>query len=110
MSGKAITLVTAGGKITCTRCSAMSKRTRLQCGSPAIQGKAKCKFHGGRSTGPRTAAGKARIAKAHRTHGDSTRAKRKRHREVMQEIKFYASLLGISWQGKRIRGARSNNY
>ena len=88
----------------------MSKRTRLQCGAPALRGKSKCKNHGGRSTGPRTAAGKARIAKAHFKHGDSTRAKRKRHREVMQEIKFYASLLGISWQLPRIRGARSNNY
>ena len=90
------------------RCSAMSKRTRLQCGAPAITGKAVCRFHGGRSTGPRTSAGKARIAKANFKHGDTTRAKRKRHREVMQEIKFYAFLLGISWQGRRIRGARSN--
>ena len=108
MSRKKTLLVTGGGRITCRRCTAMSKRTHMQCGAPAISGKAVCRFHGGRSTGPRTSAGKARIAKAHLKHGDTTRAKRKRHQEVMDEIKFYASLLGISWQLPRIRGARSN--
>ena len=54
------TLVTAGGKITCARCAAKSKRTGNQCGKPALKGKAVCQFHGGRSTGPKTEAGKAR--------------------------------------------------
>ena len=51
---------TAGGKITCPRCQAHSKRTKLQCGKPALKGKRVCQFHGGRSTGPKTEAGKAR--------------------------------------------------
>ena len=54
------TLVTAGGKITCRRCTALSKRSGEQCKKPALRGKAVCDFHGGRSTGPKTAEGKAR--------------------------------------------------
>ena len=54
------TLVTAGTKITCRRCTAMSKRSGKQCKKPALRGKAVCEFHGGRSTGPKTADGKAR--------------------------------------------------
>lgn len=53
-------LKTAGGKIICPRCQAHSKRTKLQCGKPALKGKRVCQFHGGRSTGPKTEAGKAR--------------------------------------------------
>ena len=53
-------LQTAGGKIICLRCQARSKRTKLQCGKPALKDKRVCQFHGGRSTGPKTEAGKAR--------------------------------------------------
>ena len=102
-------LLTAGGKIVCARCTAKSKRTHKQCGAPAIRGKTKCKFHGGRSTGPKTDEGRARCAQAKTIHGQETRAKRLRHQTVMREIKFYAYLLGISWQLPRIRGARSND-
>lgn len=50
-------LITAGGKIRCMRCQAMSKRTRLQCGAAAMKGKRVCYTHGGKSTGPKTTAG-----------------------------------------------------
>jgi hypothetical protein len=55
-------LVTGGGKITCRRCTAMSKRSGEQCKKPALKTSRtqKCDFHGGRSTGPKTEAGKAR--------------------------------------------------
>jgi hypothetical protein len=53
-------LVTAGGKIVCVRCAAKSKRSGEQCKKPAMRGKAVCDFHGGRSTGPKTAEGKSR--------------------------------------------------
>lgn len=53
-------LLTAGGKIHCPRCQAHSKRTKLQCGKPALKGKRVCQFHGGRSTGAKTEDGKAR--------------------------------------------------
>jgi hypothetical protein len=55
-----LNLETAGGKIHCPRCQAHSKRTKLQCGKPALKGKSVCQFHGGRSTGPKTEAGKDR--------------------------------------------------
>lgn len=53
-------IITAGGKIHCPRCQAHSKRTKLQCGKPALKGKRVCQFHGGRSTGPITKVGKYR--------------------------------------------------
>jgi len=70
------TFLTLGGRIRCTQCKAMSKRTRVRCRAPAIKGKAVCRFHGGKSTGPKTKAGRARIAKAHTVHGRETRQKR----------------------------------
>jgi hypothetical protein len=71
-------LVTGGGKITCQRCTAMSKRSGEQCKKPALKTSRtqKCEFHGGRSTGPKTEAGKARIAAAHTVHGRETREQR----------------------------------
>ena len=48
----------AGGRIRCRRCNAKSKRTLLQCGAPALRTKTKCRTHGGKSTGPRTEAGR----------------------------------------------------
>ena len=68
------TLETAGGKIHCPRCQASSKRTKLQCRRPALKGKAVCDFHGGRSTGPKTEAGKARQRAAVTTSGRYTKA------------------------------------
>lgn len=53
-------LVTAGGKVVCARCTAKSKRSGEQCKKPAMRGKAVCDFHGGRSSGPKTQAGKDR--------------------------------------------------
>ena len=66
-------LKTAGGKILCPRCQARSKRTKLQCGKPALKGKSVCQFHGGRSTGPKTEAGKARQKTAVTKSGNFTK-------------------------------------
>ena len=80
-------IVVAGGKIACLRCTALSKRTREQCRKPAlkISGAQKCQFHGGRSTGPRSAEGKARIGAAHLVHGNDTNDRRlKRSREALK--------------------------
>jgi hypothetical protein len=69
------TLVTAGSKITCRRCTAMSKRSGEQCKKPALKTSRtqKCQFHGGRSTGPKTEAGKARQREAVTTTGRYTK-------------------------------------
>ena len=69
------TLVTGGGKITCKRCTAKSKRSGEQCKKPALKTSRtqKCEFHGGRSTGPKTAEGKARQRAAVLKTGDYTK-------------------------------------
>jgi len=70
------TLTTLGGRVTCQRCQAKSKRTKLQCAAPALKGKRVCKTHGGRSTGPKTKAGRQRCAEAKTIHGRGTREAR----------------------------------
>ena len=70
------TLTTLGGRVTCQRCQAKSKRTKLQCAAPALKGKRVCKTHGGRSTGPKTEAGRQRCAEAKTIHGRETREAR----------------------------------
>ena len=77
---------TLGGRVTCTQCNALSKRTRQRCKAPAVRGKTKCRFHGGRSTGPKTAEGKAAIAKAHTVHGRETRAIRAERSAKLAEL------------------------
>jgi len=44
-------------------------RKGTACQKPPIKGKRRCRLHGGLSTGPKTAEGKARIAVAHYRHG-----------------------------------------
>jgi hypothetical protein len=51
------------------RCGART-RAGCPCRAPAIHGKLRCRMHGGRSTGPRTADGMARLRAARTTHGD----------------------------------------
>jgi hypothetical protein len=93
-----LTLTTAGGNIVCRRCNAVSKRTRLQCGGPALKGKTKCKTHGGMSTGPRTNEGKMRCAQAKTIHGNDTRADRQVHRLAMKRLRLYAQILGVPFR------------
>jgi hypothetical protein len=66
-------LTTANGKINCARCQAMSKRTHQQCGAPAERGKRVCRFHGARSSGPKTEAGRLRIARSKTKTGQYSR-------------------------------------
>ncbi len=48
------------------RCEAKTTRKGTPCRNMSEPGKRRCKHHGGRSTGPKTAEGKARIADAQR--------------------------------------------
>ncbi len=64
---------------TVPRCQASSRRTKRQCAAAAAVGKRVCKWHGGRSTGPRTEAGRRRCALAKTVHGTETRAMRVEH-------------------------------
>lgn len=85
-------LETAGGRIRCLRCRARSKRTGLQCGAPARAGKFVCATHGGRSTGPKTAEGRARCAAARTIHGAETRQARRELSEGLVHLRALEEL------------------
>lgn len=93
-----LSLITAGGKILCLRCNALSKRTKLQCGGPAVKGRSKCRFHGGLSTGPKTELGRQICAAAKTIHGDDSRLDREINRITMQRLRLYALILGVPFR------------
>ena len=84
---------TLGGRVQCTQCNALSKRTRQRCQAPAIKGKTKCRFHGGLSRGCTTEEGRAKIAKAHTVHGRETRKKRLNHSVIMSELRVLEAFM-----------------
>ena len=102
------TIITLGGRITCPRCQAKSKRTKQQCRAPASKGKTKCRFHGGASTGPQTEAGRQRCAEAKTVHGRETRTIRAERSQasarlsVLEQVGFEIGLMS----GKRSRGRK----
>lgn len=104
------TLNTLGGRVTCQRCQAKSKRTKLQCAAPALKGKRVCKTHGGRSTGPKTEAGRQRCAEAKTIHGRETREARTERSlasarlAVLEAVGFSIGLM----TGGRTRGVKPN--
>ena len=69
------------------RCQAMSKRSQRQCRKAALNGKRVCAYHGGKSTGPITDAGKERCAAAKTVRGWETRKKRQYRAEKFRELK-----------------------
>lgn len=54
-------------------CGAQTRKG-TQCRAKALPGKARCKFHGGASTGPKTQKGRDRIAEAQRRRWAAWRA------------------------------------
>ena len=75
------------------RCEARTRRG-TPCRRPGNKINGRCKLHGGRSTGPRTADGIARLAMSKTTHGRATKAERAKAkhravvgRQVMRELK-----------------------
>jgi hypothetical protein len=106
--------LTAGEKIQCLRCTARSQRTGQQCGRPALKTSKtqKCGRHGGLSTGPKTAEGKAHIAALHTVHGQETRVKRAERSEAsarLSRLEDAAYLLGMM-TGPRGRGRKASGY
>ena len=102
------TIITLGGRITCPRCQAKSKRTKLQCAAPALKGKRVCQTHGGKSCGPRTEAGRQRCAEVKTVHGRETRSIRAERSQatarlsVLEHVGFEIGLM----TGKRTRGRK----
>ena len=54
------------------------------CKKASMKGRSRCRNHGGKSTGPRTEEGRARIAAAQTTHGRLTKEKRAEARQRAQ--------------------------
>jgi len=108
-------LVTAGGSISCLRCTAKSKTTGLQCGRPALKASKtqKCQFHGGRgNSGPKTPEGKARAIAAHTKTGDCSQAARDAHARAsarLLQLEDSMHLLGMT-TAARTRGRKPNCY
>ena len=106
-----LTMSTAGGRIICKQCQAMSKRTRLQCKAPAIKGKSVCRTHGGLSTGPKTEQGRQRCAEAKIIHGNETRAKRAERSRKSAELHQLVNLgnaIGLFSGKAALRGRPPN--
>ena len=68
------------------RCEAKTRRGTA-CQKPPLNGKTKCRLHGGLSTGPRTAEGKARIAAAHWKHGWRTKKFVEMRKKIWRELR-----------------------
>ena len=68
------------------RCHAKTRKG-TPCQNPAIKGKARCRMHGGKSTGPVTQEGRARIAQAHFKHGRRSKAYTETRKEIWSELR-----------------------
>lgn len=77
------------------RCLARNRRGQ-PCKRPALKGKTRCNLHGGRSTGPRTAAGLARSRVARLCHGCYSREAADARREVRERAQVIRGIVGLS--------------
>ena len=71
------------------RCEALTRRGTL-CQRPGSKHNGRCRLHGGRSGGPKTEAGLARLIASKVTHGRTTAAKRaeaKRSTEIGRQVR-----------------------
>ena len=107
-------LSTAGGRITCLRCTAKSVRSGNQCLKPALKSSRtnRCGHHGGRNKGPITEAGKARSAAAHVKTGEFTKqAIRERSQKLaeMMQLEDACHLLFLT-AATRTRGPKPTGY
>jgi hypothetical protein len=107
-------IVLAGGRIKCLRCTALSARTKQQCGRPALKTSKtqKCGQHGGLSTGPKTAEGRQRIADAQTVHGRDTKAARLERSGGslrLAQLEDAMHVLGMT-SAPRSRGRKPNGY
>ena len=69
-----------------TRCLAKTRRGTL-CQNPAIGGRTRCKLHGGKSTGPKSIEGKARVVAANTKHGLRSRAHVEKVKAINAELR-----------------------
>ena len=114
MNLKIATLITAGGRIKCLRCTAQSSRKKVQCCRPALRTSKtqKCQFHGGRATGAKTPEGRKRIVQANYRHGESTKAARRDYSTAsanLRRLEDAMHVLGMT-SASRTRGRKPSGY
>ena len=107
-------LTTAGGRISCLRCTAKSVRSSNQCLKPALKSSRtqKCGHHGGRNKGPITEAGKARSAASHVKTGEFTKqAIRERSQKLAEMMNLEDCLMVLKMTtATRTRGRKPTGY
>jgi hypothetical protein len=107
-------LSTAGGRITCLRCTAKTVRSGGQCLKPALKSSRtqKCGHHGGRNKGPVTEAGKARSAAAHIKTGEFTKqAKRELSQKLAEMMQLEDAMHVLKMTtSTRTRGRKPTGY
>ena len=94
------------------RCGAKTKAGG-ECQRPAVKRTGRCTRHGGKSTDPRTQAGRDKIAALHTTHGKLTKEKReaaKKSAEVGRKVRAEIERIEASLieQGLLCRSWRQN--
>ncbi len=94
-------LVTAGGRITCLRCTAKSGRTKQQCRKPAIKASRtqKCSHHGGRPQ-PNVKHGLETLA---------ARSERSQESAMLSALEDAMNVLGMTTSA-RTRGRKAKGY
>lgn len=97
----------------CTRCQARRAAGRGPCRAPAVRGQRVCRFHGGLSTGPKTAAGRMVSASRFFQHGRETRAIRDersaslgRLMQIEDIFRLYGLISGLRTRGPKPKGYR----
>lgn len=76
------------------RCGAKNRQGK-PCQAPAMRGKARCRLHGGKSTGARTLTGIQRIRKEHWKNGGRSKKLQKEYRQWAR-IQEQAETMAIS--------------
>ena len=112
ISGKREGLILAFGRTLVPRCQA-TNRHGDQCLKAAIQNKAVCRNHGGRSTGATSEAGKQRSRKANWVHGErSAEAMMKASKDAarIRELADALRVLNALNTNERFRGAWPAQY
>lgn len=104
-------LLTAGGRISCKRCLAVSVRTKAQCLKPALKNSKtqKCQFHGGRSHTPEVL---ARISRAVTKHAQTTKQAKEQYRldsALLRALEDALLVLALA-HGPRTRGRKPRGY
>lgn len=104
-------LITAGGRISCLRCTAKSSRTSEQCKKPALKASRtqKCGHHGGR---PHSVKVLQSISEANTVHGEGSKAAKQKYRDesaLIHELEDALYVLKMA-SGPRTRGRKPNGY